>query len=290
MTTHTPTPLIHPTAFIDETATVHPTAEIGAYCFIGPYCEVGEGCVLHHHASLVTHTTLGKGNVVHSNVVLGGDPQDAKYKGETSFLRIGDYNTFREFSSLHRATGEGLATTIGDHNYIMAYSHIGHNCRIGNHNTVANAAQIAGHVVMDDYIVIGGLVACHQGVHIASYAMIGGCSGIRKNIPPYSLIFGAEDAQINGINVVGLRRNGFDAETRTAIKRAYKCLFYEKGSLKERLQKADESNATKNPAIQYLIDFVANADKRGICNVKEKMIIKKALLNSEGDATNDESL
>jgi UDP-N-acetylglucosamine acyltransferase len=290
MTTQTPTSLIHPTAFIDETAIVHPTASIGAYCFVGPYCEVGEVSVLHHHASLVSHTTLGKGNVLHSNVVLGGDPQDAKYKGETSWLRIGDHNTFREFSSLHRGTGEGLATTVGNHNYIMAYAHIGHNSTVGNHNTMANAVQIAGHVVMDNHIVIGGLVACHQGVHIASYAMIGGCSGIRKNIPPYSLIFGAEDAQINGINIVGLRRNGFDAETRTAIKRAYKHLFYEKGFLKERLQKAEEANVPKNPAVQHLIDFVANADKRGICNIKEKTIAKKVILNSEGDTLNDESL
>lgn len=284
------TTLIHPTAFIDATASVHPTAEIGAYCFIGPYCEVGEGCILHHHASLVSHTTLGKGNVIHSNVVLGGDPQDAKYKGETTYLRIGDYNIFREFCSLHRATGEGLSTTMGDHNYIMAYAHFGHNSTIGHHNTVANAAQIAGHVVLDDHIVIGGLVACHQGVHIGSYAMIGGCSAVRKNIPPYSLIFGAEDAQINGINIVGLRRAGFDAETRTAIKRAFKNLFYEKGLLKERLQKAEESNTLKSPVVQHLIDFVANADKRGICNIKEKIIVRKAVLNSEGDTLNDETL
>lgn len=284
------TTLIHPTAFIDATARVHPTAEIGAYCFIGPYCEVGEGCVLHHHASLVSHTTLGKGNVIHSNVVLGGDPQDAKYKGETTYLRIGDYNIFREFCSLHRATGEGLSTVVGHHNYIMAYAHLGHNSTMGHHNTIANAVQIAGHVVLDDHIVIGGLVACHQGVHIGRYAMVGGCSGVRKNIPPYALVFGAEDAKINGINIVGLRRAGFDAPTRTAIKRAYKHLFYEKGLLQDRLEKARSANLPHRAEVEHLIEFVATADKRGICNIKEKTSLKNTPLNSGEPPADDETL
>ena len=288
--TKTLRPDIHPTAVIHDSAIIHPTATIGAYCFIGPHCEVGEGTVLHHHASLVTHTTLGQYNILHSNAILGGDPQDTKYQGESSWLRIGNHNTFREFSSVHRATGEGLATTVGHHNYMMMYAHIGHNSTIGSHNMLANAVQIAGHVVMDDYIVVGGLTACHQGVHIGSYSMVGGCSGIRKNVPPYSLIFGAENAQINGINIVGLRRNGFDAETRAAIKRTFKHLFYEKGSLKERLEKAEASNTTQNPAVQQLIDFVAQANKRGICNIKEKMLSKKTSTASEGDPLNDYSM
>ncbi len=267
----TQTLLIHPTAVVHETARIHPTAQIGAYCFVGPFCEIGEGCVLHHHVSLVTHTILGEFNTLHSQVVLGGDPQDFKYKGETSWLKVGNHNVFREFSTVHRATGEAQSTTVGDYNYIMAYVHIGHNSRMGDHNTIANGTQIAGHIIIEDYIVMGGLVACHQGIHIGSYSMIGGCSGVRRNVPPYALIVGADEAKIAGLNTVGLRRNGFNAQTRVQIKQAYRQLFYSTDLFRDRLNTAKAHCKEDNPALKRLIDFVEEGGgSRGLCGVTRR--------------------
>jgi len=262
---------------------VHPTASIGAYCVVGAYCEVGEGTVLHHHSILVERTILGAKNVVHSYAMLGSDPQDFKFRGEATWLKIGDANTFREYATVHRATGEGLATEIGHHNYFMAYTHVGHNGTVGSHNVLANMVQLAGHVNLGNHTVIGGNAVFHQGVHIGDYCMISGCSGVRKSIPHYALIMGSEEARIAGLNVVGLRRNGFDAETRTFIKRAYKTLFYEKGLLSERLTNAKASREYQNPSVKKLVDFVENCGNRGVCGVTRSSKISTNTENEKAE-------
>ena len=279
--TQTQSPLIHPTAVIDNTAFVHPTATVGAYCVVGAYCEVGAGTVLHHHSILVERTILGANNVVHSYAMLGNDPQDFKFKGESTWLRIGDANTFREYATVHRATGEGLATEVGNHNYFMAYTHVGHNCSVASHNILANAVQLAGHIQLGSHTVIGGAAVFHQGVRIGDYCMISGFSGVRKSVPHYALIMGSEDGKIAGLNVVGLRRNGFDAETRTLIKRAYKTLFYAKGLLSERLNDVKASREYQHPSIQKLVEFVEQCGNRGVCGVTRSTKISTVTENEK---------
>ncbi len=254
---------IHPTAIIHPTAQIDPTAIIHPYAIVGEHCVVGENCTLYSHAVLDAYVTLGEGCTIHSGAVLGGAPQDRKFKDEVSYVRIGNNTIVRECATVHRATGEGLTTSVGDDCFLMAYSHIGHNCTVENGVTLANTVQIAGHVHIESHVTIGGGVVVHQGVRIGEYSMVGGFCPVRQDPPPFSLI-SAVPARLAGLNAVGLKRSGFSAEQRKIIKQAYHILFYNTALMSERIEQA-ESLFSGNPHVEQLIAFV-KASKRGTCS------------------------
>ncbi len=254
---------------IHKTAIVSSKADIDDDVHIGPFCTVGEGVVIKSGTRLISNvvvegsTEIGEGCIIHPFATIGVPPQDLKYKNEKTGVKIGKNNIIREYASIHRASvgGDGL-TEIGDSNFLMAYVHIAHDCKIGNSTIMANAATLAGHVHVEDYAVIGGLVAVHQYTRIGAYSMVGGFSGIGQDIPPYTMASGAR-AKLYGLNVIGLKRHGFSDETINNLKKAYKILFREKKTLKEALKKI-KSELPETPEIKHLLEFIEK-NKRGIC-------------------------
>lgn len=254
---------------IHKTAIVSPKASIGDNVSIGPFCIIGEGVVIKKGARLISNvivegdTEIGEECIVHPFATIGLPPQDIKYKNEKTGVKIGKKNIIREYTSIHRATaGEGGLTEIGDSNFLMAYVHIAHDCKIGNSVIMANAAMLAGHVVVEDFAVFGGLVVVHQFTRIGAYAMVGGFSGIGQDIPPYTMASGAR-AKLYGLNVIGLKRQGFSDETINNLKKAYKILFREKRTLKDALKKI-KSELPEIKELKNLVEFIEK-NKRGIC-------------------------
>ncbi|MFZ6008075.1 MAG: acyl-ACP--UDP-N-acetylglucosamine O-acyltransferase [Nitrospirota bacterium] len=254
---------------IHKTAIVSSKADIDEDVHIGPFCTVGEGVVIKSGTRLISNavvegsTEIGEGCIIHPFATIGVPPQDLKYKNEKTGVKIGKKNIIREYSSIHRASvgGDGL-TEVGDSNFLMAYVHIAHDCKIGNSTVMANAATLAGHVHVEDYAVIGGLVAVHQYTRIGAYSMVGGFSGIGQDIPPYTMASGAR-AKLYGLNAIGLKRHGFSDDTINNLKKAYKILFREKRTLKEALKKI-KSEMPETPEIKHLLEFIEK-NKRGIC-------------------------
>ena len=253
---------IHPTAII------HPKAEIGKNCIIGPFCQVdedvkiGDNCYLQSNVLVTGKTTIGSGNRFFHSAVIGTQPQDLKYKGEATVLKIGDKNTFREFVTVNKSATTDEATNIGNHNLFMAYSHVAHNCQIGNNLIMANTVNLAGHIHIKDFVTIGGSTAVHQFVKIGSYAFVGGVSGVKKDIPPYTRGEGMP-YEIKGLNSIGLRRKGFNKEQIAAIKKIYK-LFYQSGlNVSQALKELDSWESLTNEQ-QIFADFI-NISDRGIC-------------------------
>jgi UDP-N-acetylglucosamine acyltransferase len=254
---------IHPTAIIS------PGVEIAEETTIGPFCILNEGTRIKKGTKLVSNiiiegdTEIGENCVIYPFTSIGLPPQDIKYKGEKTGVRIGNNNTIREYITIHRASvgGDGI-TTIGDNNFLMAYVHIAHDCKIGNSILMANVATLAGHVSVEDHAVIGGLVAIHQFTRIGAYSMIGGFSGIGQDIPPYMIASGAR-AKLFGLNTIGLKRYGFSDTTINDLKKAYKILFREKRTLKDALKKIQE-DLPYTEEIRNLIEFIQK-NKRGIC-------------------------
>lgn len=253
--------MIHPTAII------HPKARIGADCHIGPYCiigehvELGDGCYLHSHVVLDGRITLGQKNEIFPFASLGLKTQDLKWKGGATYTRIGDHNTFREYVTVHSATADGETTVIGSHNHILAYCHIAHNVTLGNHIIMSNVATLAGHVTVEDYAVIGGLAAVHQFCRIGRMAIIGGCSKVVQDIPPYLLADG-NPAVARTINKVGMERNGVGEDAQNALKRAYKILCREGLTVSNALERI-ETELPALPELAHLVAFV-RASERGI--------------------------
>jgi UDP-N-acetylglucosamine acyltransferase len=247
---------IHPTAII------HPSAELGEDVEIGPYCVIGEEVRLGDRTSLQPHVVIQKWTIIgsdcqiRSGAVLGEPPQDHKFKGEKSYLSIGDRNSIREFVTIHRAAGEGAATSIGNDNLIMAYCHIGHNCQIGNNITMANMVGISGHVVIEDKVVFGGIVGVHQYVKIGRIAMIGGYSKVVQDIPPFMLADG-RPTKVYGLNVIGLRRNGVPPRHRDGLKQAYKLLYRSNMNISQALE-IIERDLEPSPERDYLLQFMQN--------------------------------
>ena len=253
--------MIHPTAVI------HAKAQIGAGCVIGPFCVIGENvalgdhCHLHSHVVLDGHTTLGEGNEIFPFASIGLKTQDLKWKGGVTRTIIGSHNTFREYVTIHSATGDGEATTVGSHNHILAYCHIAHNVTLGDYIIMSNVATLGGHIVVEDRAVIGGLAAVHQFCRIGTMAIIGGCSKVVQDVPPYMLADG-NPARARTINKVGLERNGVSEEAQAALKHAYKILFREGLTIPNALAKI-ESDLPPLPELRRLADFV-RASERGI--------------------------
>lgn len=216
---------IHPTAIVDSNAQLGKNVTIGAYAYIGPYVKIGDNTIIEHHATIDGHTTLGFNNVVYPYSFLGARTHDLKYKGGTCFLKIGNDNVFREYTSVHTATNDGGTTFIGDRNYILAFSHIGHDCHLGNDIIVSAQVAIGGHVQIGDHANIGGNASIHQFCRIGTFAMLGGHSFLKKDIPPFMIAFGVP-AIAKSYNRIGILRQGFSEEQRVYIKQLFK-YFYE---------------------------------------------------------------
>jgi UDP-N-acetylglucosamine acyltransferase len=256
-------------ANIHKTAIIHPGAKIGRNVEIGPYSiiegnvEIGDGTVIGPHVIIDGWTRIGKNNQIFHGASIGLVPQDMKFKGEKSYLFIGDNNIIRENVTIHRGTEEGGGETrIANNNLIMAYSHVAHDCQLGNHLILSNAVNLAGHVFLEDYVVIAGLTGIHQFVRIGKMAMVGAHSKVVKDVPPYILVDG-HPARVNGINVVGLRRNGVNPDLRQEIKRAYKILYRSNLNITQAILKMDQE-LDASEEIEHFLRFLRNA-QRGIC-------------------------
>lgn len=253
--------MIHPSAV------VHPDAQIGSNCHIGPFCVIGEhvtlgpDCRLHSHVVVDGHTTLGAGNELFPFASIGLKTQDLKWKGGVTRTVIGDRNVFRENTTVHSATNDGDATVIGSHNHFLAYTHIAHDCRVGSHIVMSNVGTLAGHVIVEDHVIIGGLAAVHQFCRIGRMAIIGGCSKVVQDVPPFMLADG-NPAETKALNKVGLERNGVSEAAQTALKKAFKILFRDGLTVSNALVKI-EQEVPALPEVQHLIAFV-KASERGI--------------------------
>ena len=254
---------------IHETALVHPGAKLGKNIVIGPYAiigenvELGDGCIVGPHVVIDGWTNLGANNKVYHGASVGVEPQDLKFKGEKSFLFIGDDNTIRENVTISRGTdGGGGETRIGNHNLFMAYSHVAHDCQVGNNIVLANCSALAGHVTVEDRVTIGGLSGIHQFTKIGKMSMLGACTKIVKDVPPFIIVDG-NPARVAGINIVGLRRNDILPETRDEIKRAYRILYRSNLSIEQAIEKM-EHELQGTAEIDHFIRFLRSAE-RGIC-------------------------
>ena len=252
---------------IHSTVVMHPKARIGTGCEIGPYCvigehvELGDGCKLHSHIVIDGHTKLGKENEIFPFASIGLKTQDLKWKGGVTRTEIGDGNTFREYVTIHSATGDGEVTRVGSHNYILAYCHIAHNVTLGSHVIMSNVATLGGHVTVEDHAVIGGLAAVHQFCRVGKMSMIGGCSKIVQDVPPFMIVDG-NPGETRTINKVGLERHGLSEEAQNALRHAYKILFREGLTIPNALARI-EKELPQLPEVQYLVNFVRTSE-RGI--------------------------
>lgn len=252
---------IHPTAIVHPEAQLDEDVEIGPYAVIDKNVKIGKSTCIEGFAQILGYTQIGKNCHIFPYAVIGSIPQDLKYKGEKSFVVIGDNNTIREFVTINPGTEKDSSTIVGNNNLIMAYSHIAHNCKIGNNNILANVATLAGHVEIEDRVVIGGLVAIHQFCRIGSFSIIGGCSKVVQDIPPYSLCDG-HPAKVRGINIVGLKRAGFSKEKIEIIRKAYKIIFFENHTFSVARQIILKELPSLEE-INKLLDFISSS-RRGI--------------------------
>lgn len=258
----------HPTAIIDPAAQVDPSAEIGPYCVIGPGVVIGPGCKIGPHTVIEGPTTIGARNRIGNHCSLGAPPQDLGYKGEPTKLVIGDDNFLGDYVQVSRGTTKNAdqTTRIGHRNFLMAYCHVGHDCVVGNHVIAANALQLAGHVVVEDRVVFGGLVAIHQFVHVGTFAMVSGGSVTSLDIPPYTRV-GGWGCAVFGLNLIGLERNGFSRDQIKRLREAYKILFRGSTPLEKALQRL-ETEFTDSEATQRWVRFFRESD-RGVVRERE---------------------
>ena len=258
---------------IHETAVVHPGARIGKDVEIGPYVVIGEhvliddGTKIGAHAVIDGWTSIGKNCVIYPGASIGSEPQDLKFRGEKSYVFIGDNTKIREFATVNRATGEGEETRIGSNCMLQAYTHVAHNCVVGNHVIMSNAATLAGHVIVEDRAVIGGLSGVHQFVKIGRNAMVGGLTKIVQDVPPFVIVDG-HPAKVSGLNSVGMSRAGIDAASRSLIKKAYKLLYRSGLSLAQAIAMI-EQEVDSCEEVEHFLRFLRNAE-RGICRGRKE--------------------
>jgi UDP-N-acetylglucosamine acyltransferase len=254
---------VHPTAIIDPRAELDSEVEVGPYAVIGAGVKISKGSKIAAHAVLQGRTTLGRCNVVFPFASVGAIPQDLKFKGEPSELVIGDRNTIREYVSLNPGTtGGGMVTRVGDQNLLMMYSHIAHDCSIGNRNVIANGATLGGHVIIEDSVIVGGLVGIHQFVRIGTGAILGAGSMVSKDVPPYCNATG-DRARLRGLNLEGLKRRGVEKPVITAIRKAYRIAFHSKLRTEAALEKIRQE-VPALPEIEKFVAFIAQS-QRGVC-------------------------
>ncbi|WP_419788048.1 acyl-ACP--UDP-N-acetylglucosamine O-acyltransferase [Pseudodesulfovibrio sp.] len=253
---------IHPSAVIDPTAQLGDNVTIGPYAVIGAETIIGDGTRLESHVVIRDYTTIGKNNHIHPHAVIGGEPQHTLYKGEKTVTCIGDNNIIRECVTIHRGTTQGAGkTVIGSNCMLMAYSHIAHDCVIGDKVILANAVNLAGHVEVGRNVTISGMSAVQQFIRIGEYSFLGGASGYKLDVPPFMLAHGVR-GMLFGPNLIGLKRNGFDSETSKALKKAYKIIF-RSGLTRELSLEQVEKEIPGNPEVDRLISFIRES-KHGV--------------------------
>ncbi len=252
---------IHSTAIISPKAEIATGCEIGPYCIVGDGVILGEGCWLQHHVSLNGPAIIGKANQFFSFTSVGQRSQDLKYAAEPTHLEIGDSNTFREFVTVNRGTAPGAKTIIGSRNHFLAYCHIAHDCIVGSDVIFSNNGTLAGHVTVEDHVILGGFTAVHQFCRIGRFAMTGGCSKIVQDVPPYMIADG-NPARIRGINKVGLERHGYLPETLRHLKESYRLLYRSDLNVAQAVEQI-RAELPDNPDLEHLVGFVTQSS-RGI--------------------------
>ncbi len=252
---------IHPTAVVDPRAQLGADCEIGPYCVVGPGVELGPECWLQHHVSLNGPSKIGRGNRFFAFTSIGQQTQDLKYVGEPTHLEVGDGNCFREFVTVHRGTAPGSATRIGSGGNFLAYTHIAHDCTVGDGVIFSNNGTLAGHVEVGDFAIIGGLTAVHQFCRIGRYALTGGCSKIVQDVPPFMIADG-NPAKVRSFNKVGLERNGFSEDATRCVKEAYRLIYRSELNLQQAVDQI-RVDLPDSPEIQQIVAFVTSSP-RGI--------------------------
>jgi len=250
---------IHPQAIVSAKAKIGTGVSVGPFTIIGDNVNIGQDTKIGSHCVIEGNTTIGKSCQVFTGAVIGSQPQDLKFKGEKVFLEIGNNNIIREYCTLNPGTGEGAKTVVGDNNLLMAYSHVAHDCKVGSNCVLANNSTLAGHVTIEDKVVIGGISAVHQFVKVGMLSIIGGCSKVVQDIPPFSTCDG-HPARVYGLNLIGLRRKGISNVSIKQLDQAFKLIFNSGLSVKNAVKKAEEELA-KNEEISYLINFVKSSER-----------------------------
>jgi len=253
--------MIHPTAIVHPRAVIGEGAEIGPFCVVGEHVKIGPRTRLLAHVVVNGYTTIGEDSEINPFCSIGAPSQDRKYQGERSYTTIGDRTVLREYVSVNRATGEEQVTSVGDDTLLLAYVHIAHNCRIGNHVTMSSTAQLAGHVIIEDYGTVGGLTGVHQFVRIGTHAMVGGLSRITRDVPPYFLVEG-NPAQPYGLNTVGLRRAEFTPEIVSELKACYRIMYRSGNNISQAAEAMQV--IVKSDQGRHLLGFVEAPSERGI--------------------------
>jgi UDP-N-acetylglucosamine acyltransferase len=253
--------MIHPTAVVHPQAQVHASVKIGPYAVIDADVELGPECIVGPHVYITGRTSIGARNEFHAGCVIGDAPQDLKYKGDPTRLRIGDQNVFREHVTVHRSNSTAEDTVVGSHNFLMAHCHVAHNCQLGDHITMANGALIAGHVIVQDRAFISGNCVVHQFCRIGTLSLMQGAAGISKDLPPFTVARHGANT-LSGLNSIGLRRSNFSTQERMELKRLYHELFLSDANLRDALAAARLKFTS--PKCRVLLDFVAES-KRGVC-------------------------
>jgi len=250
---------IHPTAIVDPDAEIGEGVVIGPWSIIGPGVKIGDGTVIRSHVLIEKNTSIGADCILHQGAVLGTDPQDLKFRGEETFLEVGDRTVVREYATVNRGTADLVKTVVGDDCLLMAYSHVAHDCQIGNNVVLSNAVNMAGHVLIEDWAIVGGLTAIHQFVRIGAHAFVGGASRASQDVPPYTKAAGSP-MKLYGLNSVGLDRRGFSPEVRQSLKRAYRIIFQSNLALSRSLDQA-ESECEELPEVRHLISFIRSSER-----------------------------
>lgn len=250
--------IVHPTALVDPGAELGANVTVGPHAYVGEDCVVGDGCEIAMRAVLQRHVRLARNVKVGVGSILGGDPQDLKFKGEVTTVEVGENTTIREYTTINRGTSESHRTTVGQDSFIMSYVHLAHDCHVGDGVILANGVQLAGHVTIEARAIISGLTAVHQFVKIGMHCFVGGCSRVAKDVPPFLKAVG-NPVKLYGLNTVGLQRNGFDNDVIRELKRAYRLFFRSDLNVSQALTRA-ESELEMFPEVRHFLEFV---DKSG---------------------------
>ncbi len=253
--------MVHSTAVIAQSAKIGENVTIGPFCVIGENVTIGDHCDLKSHVVIEGTTTIGESNIFYPFSAIGQQTQDLKFNNEPTALIIGSHNTFRENTTIHKSTIEATPTIIGDHNNFLAYSHVAHDCQVGNHCIFSNNATIGGHVHVGDYAIISGLAGVHQFCRIGAHSLVGGMTKIVQDVPPFTIVDGSP-ATVRSINLVGLQRRGFTDQDLAYLRRAYKRVFLKKNTnLAVSLAELKIAESATNPHVQQLITFLESADR-----------------------------
>jgi len=263
-------PFVHPTALVEEGARLGRGVRIGPFCTVGPHTDLGDGCELVSHVVVAGHTRVGARTKIFPFASIGHAPQDLRYKGEPTTLTIGVDCIIREGVTMNTGTPNGTGKTIvGDRCFFLTQSHVAHDCRVGDNVILTNNAMLAGHCKIGDFAIIGGGAGIHQFVRIGPHAFIGGLSGVENDVIPYGMVLGNR-AYLAGLNIIGLRRRGFSRDQIHDLRRAYRLLFAQEGTLAERVEDVAEE-FSKHPTVHEILDFIRDGGDRAICTPREAL-------------------